>query len=108
MDSMSASDPIARVEQIAHGLATTLENAQLLDDVLRSRQEVRDLADRLARSEKMLALGQFVAGVAHELNNPLQGVIGHLERCAPRAGSRRISRATSRWSTARPSAPRAS
>jgi signal transduction histidine kinase/drug/metabolite transporter superfamily protein YnfA len=79
MDSMSASDLIARVEQIAHGLATTLENAQLLDDVLRSRQEVRDLADRLARSEKMLALGQFVAGVAHELNNPLQGVIGHLE-----------------------------
>jgi signal transduction histidine kinase len=88
MDSMSASDLVARVEQIAHGLATTLENAQLLDDVLRSRQEVRDLADRLARSEKMLALGQFVAGVAHELNNPLQGVIGHLELMR---ASRRLS-----------------
>ena len=24
-------------------------------------------------------LGQFVAGIAHELNNPLQGVLGHLE-----------------------------
>src|SRR5262249_22107462 len=52
MESMSAADLVARVDQIANGLATALENAQLLDDVLRSRQEVRDLAERLMRSEK--------------------------------------------------------
>jgi two-component system NtrC family sensor kinase len=38
-----------------------------------------ELRNRLAQSEKLAALGQFVAGIAHELNNPLQGVLGHVE-----------------------------
>jgi signal transduction histidine kinase len=38
-----------------------------------------ELRQRLMQSEKLAALGQFVAGIAHELNNPLQAVLGHLE-----------------------------
>jgi len=37
------------------------------------------LGERLAQTEKLASLGQFVAGIAHEMNNPLQGVLGHLE-----------------------------
>ncbi len=43
---------------------------------LRERDEMRG---RLVQSEKLAAIGHFVSGIAHELNNPLQSVLGHLE-----------------------------
>jgi PAS domain S-box-containing protein len=42
-------------------------------------REREALSGRLAQSERLASLGQFVAGIAHEMNNPLQGVLGHLE-----------------------------
>ena len=102
VESGGDTDLLARAEQVGRGLATSLENVQLLDDVLRS-------AERLAHTEKLLALGQFVAGVAHELNNPLQGVLGHLELVRASPSLAPVLEARSRASsTAKPIARRAS
>ncbi len=65
-----------------------------------------ELRNRLVQSEKLAALGQFVAGIAHELNNPCRGSSATSSCCARQARFRRGCAATSSGSIARPIGPR--
>ena len=42
-------------------------------------QELRQTQLKLIQSEKMSSLGQLVAGIAHEINNPISFIYGNLE-----------------------------
>jgi two-component system sensor histidine kinase HydH len=44
--------------------------------ILRSLGEVRELQERLRRSERLSSLGNLAAGVAHEVRNPLSSIRG--------------------------------
>ena len=45
----------------------------------RANRELRQSAEQLRRAERLSALGEIAAGLAHEIRNPLAGVKGALE-----------------------------
>jgi signal transduction histidine kinase len=43
------------------------------------REELQSLQRQVIRQERLAAVGQLVSGVAHEINNPLQAILGFAE-----------------------------
>lgn len=46
------------------------------DELIKSLTDLRDMQSQLVQSEKMASLGILTAGIAHEINNPLNFIMG--------------------------------
>jgi signal transduction histidine kinase/ActR/RegA family two-component response regulator len=64
---------------LAAKAAVALENARLDHDLQKSLVDLRQTQSQLIQSAKLSAIGQLIAGVAHELNNPLTAVMGYTQ-----------------------------
>jgi PAS domain S-box-containing protein len=68
--------------QVAWSAAPIVDGAGRVTDIVSVIRDVTEdvrLREQLVRSERMSAIGELVSGVAHEINNPLQSVIGTVE-----------------------------
>ena len=64
------------LENLAGQAAVAIENARLYQETRASLEQLQTTQQLLLQSEKLAAVGQLISGIAHELNNPLTGVVG--------------------------------
>ncbi len=90
------SQHLVLMSAIAHQASTAVERARLykqvahMAEVLEQRveertRELRDTQEQLAHAEKLAALGELAAGIAHEIGNPLQILQTYVEYMASQA-----------------------
>jgi len=65
--SSFSADDRTLLEGLSNQAAIAIENARLVEDLRRSREQVR-------RADRLGTLGTLAAGLAHEINNPLVSI----------------------------------
>ncbi|MEO0985831.1 MAG: PAS domain S-box protein [Cyanobacteria bacterium J06639_14] len=79
-------EEIRLLQDIGDQVAIAIHQAHLYEEsqaktkaLQQSYQELQETQLQLIQSEKMSSLGQLVAGIAHEINNPMSFIYGNLE-----------------------------
>ncbi|MDD2762245.1 MAG: ATP-binding protein, partial [Methylomonas sp.] len=72
-------EKISMTELLTAQAAISLENAKLLEKTRIAYVKLQENQEHMLQMEKLSALGTLVGGVAHEINNPLMGVMNFVE-----------------------------
>jgi PAS domain S-box-containing protein len=79
-------DEVVLVQSVAYQLAIAIDQAELYDDsrakgkaLQHTLQELKRAQAQMVQNEKMSSLGQLVAGIAHEINNPVNFIHGNVD-----------------------------
>lgn len=87
LESLIENAPLDELGELARGANEMTLNLKASQDEIRNwantlelkvherTEQIHNMQSSLARSERLAALGKMVAGIAHEINNPLTGIL---------------------------------
>ncbi|AOY91003.1 hypothetical protein BKK79_03625 [Cupriavidus sp. USMAA2-4] len=80
-DGLFGGRRISLLPMLASQAAISLENARLYDELLRENQERERVQAELAHASRVATLGELAASIAHEVNQPLTGIVTYGGAC---------------------------
>ena len=69
-----SADDLHAFNVLGHQAAMALENAISYEELLKANDQIKAASERLLLQERLVAAGQFAAGMAHEIKNPLSSI----------------------------------
>jgi signal transduction histidine kinase len=64
---------------LANQTAVAVENSRNYQALLKANEQLKITQAQMVQAAKLAAVGELAGGIAHEINNPLQILLGHLQ-----------------------------
>jgi two-component system NtrC family sensor kinase len=81
---------ISLVTSVASQAAVVIENAKLYRKAKKAYEDLKAAQADVIQAGRMAAVGQMAAGIAHELNNPIGGILGYAQFAASKLSALRL------------------
>lgn len=72
-----SKDEIYLLYSMGNLIGAAVENSMLYERLKKNLEEIERTQDKLIRTARLASLGELSANIAHEINNPLTGVLTH-------------------------------
>ena len=73
-----SSEVVEFLTAIGNHIGVAVDNANLYKNIKEAYQDLREAQEQVVQAEKLASLGKLAATIAHEINNPLAGVLNYI------------------------------